>query len=374
MEEVGLTSESWTSYDEHDQDSLLEAALEWLETNKPKSRHTFGESGEGAGLSNAGSGADAGHGSPGLTKADVEGEEDDGVAVSHNRNGSGRKPAVRNGLSLPDAGSESEKEEDKKQGREDATSQAKKRQRTSVSEGLVDSANRRERRAEEQLQNKQKRQEEKERRRGERERTPPPKGVGRSKAAELEAHRRSTRQREKARRNARELVGEALKQQKRSKAGANLTADEQELAAFAKTLSPVKLLGAGFRLQTDQDEDIVLSEDEDAIEELMEETGCEREHAQEALDRSCDWTASGRPSRLKAARWLMEQLEESSRTEGVAQVKHVDSGRQDENSDVEVIGHQSPGGTLRPAGRRTQEEQQRSAVGGNVVGQRSGGV
>ena len=87
----------------------------------------------------------------------------------------------------------------------------------------------------------------------------------------------------------------------------------------------MKLLGAGFRVATDQDDDIVLSEDDDAIDELVEVTGCGREAAREALERSCDWTASGRPSRVKAANWL---LQSSSSDDG-----------------VECVGHTTPGGT-----------------------------
>ena len=188
------------------------------------------------------------------------------------------------------------------------------------------------------MQRRQERQDEKERQRREpgAGRIPPPKAVGRTKAAELEEHRRSTRKREQARKEARELVGEALKQQRRSKAGATLTADEQELAKFAKTLSPTKVLGAGFRLARDQDEDIVLSEDDDALEELMEDTGCDRDAARGALDMSCDWTASGRPSRVKAAQWLREQM-----GEGEDQEEEDDDG----DSEVECVGHKSPGGT-----------------------------
>jgi hypothetical protein len=369
MREVGLTSETWGDYGEEDQDSLLEAALEWLEEHKPKNKHTFGAGGEAGGASEIAGGAEGAAGaemrSPALKQAEVEGDAD--VADS---GGDGRQSDVGGEEALSDRGPESgasdkepgakgEEVAGEEKAGEGSTRNPIKRPRNSVEEGLGEQrTNRRERRSEEQHRCRQERQKEHARARGEQGRTtPPPKSVGRSKAAELEEHRRSTRKREKARREAMELVGEALKQQRRGKAGAVLTADEKELAKFAKTLSPVKLLGAGFRLQTDKDDDtapIVRSDDEDALEELMEETGCGREDAREALDRSCDWTASGRPSRVKAARWLLEQEEEREHQGGNEQ-------EHEEDNDCEVVGFVSPGGTYRA-----------NAVSAVIKGNRSG--
>ena len=108
---------------------------------------------------------------------------------------------------------------------------------------------RRERRENDRLQRSAERKQRKEREQDARVPLSPPKAVGRSKAAaELEEHRRATKKREEARGAARELVGEALKEQRRLKAGEVLTADERQLAEFAKTLSPTKVWGAGFRM------------------------------------------------------------------------------------------------------------------------------
>jgi hypothetical protein len=329
MREVGLTSETWGDYGEEDQDSLLESALEWLEEHKPKSKHTFGAEGEAEKESERASGADSEAGdemrSPALKQAEVEGdaEVDDGDQDGR-QSDVGGDGAVSDGAPESDVrdqepGSKNEQSAGEEKAGEDATSRRDKRQRVSLGEGLEGPrANRSERRELQRLRERKEREAERERKREERERVtpPPPRSVGRSKAAELEEHKRNTRKREKARRDAMELVGEALKQQKRSKAGAVLTADEKELSKFAKTLSPVKLLGAGFRLHNDKDEDIVLSDDEDALEELMQGTGCGLEDAKEALNRSCEWTASGRPSRVKAARWLLEQEEEREHGRG----------------------------------------------------------
>jgi hypothetical protein len=217
--------------------------------------------------------------------------------------------------------------------------------------------NRRERRAEDQLQRRAQRQEEQAKKSDEREHIPPPKSVGRPRQAkELEEHKRATRKRERGRQAARHLVEEALKQQRRQRGGASLTADEQRLADFAKTLSPTKVLGAGFRMAVNQDEDIDLSEDEDAIEELMEGTGCGREEAREALSLSCDWTHNGKPSRVKAARWL-----DGRRTEGERQdEKERKSGS---DSDCKVVRRRSMGGTLTETAGRADGSLVAAALG-----------
>jgi hypothetical protein len=187
----------------------------------------------------------------------------------------------------------------------------------------------------------------------------PPKSLGR---VELEEHRRATKKREKARREARDLVVAAFKQQRRAKAGEKLTSDEQTLANFAKTLSPVKVLGAGFRLDAleDQDSDAVLSEDEGAIEELMDVTGCGRDEAWDALELSRDWTSTGLPSRCKAALWLKHK-------EGGTLPAKGRDGEESEDDDCELVMHRTPGGTTH-AGRKKSVGKGASAGGGAAGG------
>ena len=186
-----------------------------------------------------------------------------------------------------------------------------------------------------------------------------PKALGRAKQAELDRHKRLTRKRERAKRDVRDLIEASLLQQKRQKGGKRLTADEQQLAAFAKTLSPTKLLGAGFRLAADGGAEVMPEEDEDALEELMQETGCDRERAQEALDLSCDWTGSGRPSSLKAAKWLMAQRDEDGDEE-------EDEEDYESEEEVKVVSHRSPGGTVTapPGGQATGGTGRPKAAGG----------
>ena len=352
MEGVGLTVETWAEYGEEEQDGLLELALDWLEEQKPKDRHPFDDGGKlgaaSGGANNADAGSFGGLSSPGLVQAEVEGEED-GEASKTNESEGARGSSKDNALEQGDdggrqTGSDGEESNEGEEGEEGELTQLQKRRRIRLGEGLARRVGvRRERREEDRLQRSEKRKQQKEEERAAQARIAPPKSVGRTKkAAELEAHRRATKEREKGRSVARELVGEALKQHQRSRAGEDLTADERELAQFAKTLSPVKLLGAGFRVAADGDDDIVLpSEDEDAIDELIEETGCERERAREALELSCDWTANGRPSRVKAARWLNEQQEQRLESES--------EQSQPDEPEVECVGMTSPRGTRRPA-------------------------
>lgn len=271
-------------------------AVAWLEANKPKTQSRIAR--ERLGPSDAARTGEDGQNSSGVDRLNVDGDEDGGAGEERNEHEGAGGP----GRSEEETGGK--KEGEKSDGGSDSGKD--KRRRTHELEGLPKQrSGRRERRAEEQLLTKTQRQEEQAEKRDEKEHTPAPRNVGRSKQArELEEHKRATRKRERGRQEARELVEEALKQQRRRKAGSSLTADEQQLAEFAKTLSPTKVLGAGFRMAANQDDDIELSEDEDAIEELMEETGCEWEEAREALNLSCDWTANGKPSRVKAAKWL----------------------------------------------------------------------
>jgi hypothetical protein len=190
-----------------------------------------------------------------------------------------------------------------------------------------------------------------------------PKGLGRSKQAELDKHKRLTKKRERAKREVRELIEASLLQQRRQERGKKLTVDEQQLAAFAKTLSPTKLLGSGLRLTADG-QGSVEGEDEEVTRELMEETGCERQLALEALDLSRGWTGSGRPSTLKAAQWLLAQREADNRDED----EEEEEGGSENKEDVKFVSHCSPGGTSMTAsggGRATGGAgREAAAVGG----------
>ena len=106
--------------------------------------------------------------------------------------------------------------------------------------------------------------------------------------------------------------------------GRQLDAGEEALANYASHLSPARLLGAGIRIgagagveaggKADGVDPItaleVAKEDEDAIAELCDDLGCASDVARDALRRSCRWTPSGNPSRIKAAAWLRRELEE----------------------------------------------------------------
>jgi hypothetical protein len=367
-EAVGLTAGVLRQSSDSQAHDAVDAVLDWLKANKPKHRHPFGSAKKSEGVGDGGDQGDGGGvaDSSGMRRPEVEGEEEAGAEndVSDANEGEARERS--------DGGGSDAVSEDKglKWAREEGKGElthSPKRRRLSSGEGLAtQSGGQRERREEGRLRRSEERKRLAVGGQAERAYIPPPKSVGRSKAAaELEAHRRATKKREKARSVARELVGEALKQQRRSNAGKRLTADEQELANFAKTLSPVKLLGAGFRVADDHGDDFILpSEDEEAIDELMEETGCRREDARDALDRSCDWTANGRPSRVKAARWLREQVEVREGSEG-------EGRNRSDDDDVECVGGTAPGGARRSTSEAAGECRGRSSTGvadGDVSG------
>jgi hypothetical protein len=343
----------------HEQVEAAKAeAVAWLEENKPKVKSCIARERLGTNGSASNTGQD-GHNSSGVVPEQVEGDEDGGREDEENAHEGAGGPGGSKGGN----GGKGEGEEP-----DDSCNSGKvKRQRTHEREGLPKQVGgRRERRADNQLQRRAQRDEERAKKRDEQEHIPPPKTVGRPKQAkELEEHKRATRKRERGRQAAKELVEEALKQQRRRKEGASLTADEQQLAEFAKTLSPTKVLGAGFRMAANPDDDIELSEDEDGIEELMEETGCEWEEAREALNLSCDWTANGKPSRVKAAKWLDSRRNEEERQD--------DEEKKDgSDSDCELVGHQSPGGTLTGQAGRAGGRAGAKALG--LPGGRRGGA
>jgi hypothetical protein len=372
VEAVGLTFGRWKELEPPRREVFQQAALFWLEANKPKNPSAAGVIG-----------------SPGIAAADVSGmrERSDEEANEENHDGASLGGGVRNNTEEPrqhwdfrgrthdnraegDAGVEGdagggsgdgavgdgdepgENEGDETGGNEsnagdDGSSNgavgeagaepAAKKAKLGGSRGLP-RVSRAVRRSAEQEERRVERQ--REQRAKEKPETKVPKAAGRVKQAELELHKKATRKRERAKQEVRDLIEASLLQRQRQKSGKQLTGDEQQLAEFAKTLSPTKLLGAGFRMKPDTDGDIVLSSDDDAIEELMEETGCGREAAKEALDMSCDWTASGRPSRCKASLWLKRQQEEEENEE--------DDDGSESDSDVECLGVQSPSGIVRP--------------------------
>jgi hypothetical protein len=379
-EAVGLTAEILERSNDEQVAAAVNAVLDWLVANKPLTSHPFGPDGKGERMSDRGGGGgggaerntlESGTGSPReapsegedewKSGAEVEGDEDGGV------NSSGSGTTVEGGQGDSDVRVKEDGSEREKKG-DDALpeSQAKRQRMREVEGSLHLGGGRRERRVEEHARSKERRMA---RVQLEKSVSKVPKAAGRKAQAELDRHKKSTRKRERARSQARDLIGAALLQRRRQKAGEHLTSDEATLAAFANTLSPTKLLGAGFRVNAEQDEGLEPSEDEEALDELMEETGCDREEAREALDLSCDWTESGRPSRCKAAQWLASQREKPGADQERADQEY-------EDSDVEMISHQSPGGTLRAGVEGARSGQQRTSSGGDATGAgpKGGGV
>ena len=353
---VGVTFERWRSCEEAQLKAFFLAAVAWLEANKPK------------GLGFASGQYRVVVKSNDVSNVDVSGDRDDLPNEEEEEDPSGEGNAP----------SEEEEEEDKSQERaeshggggsngsggsgaeqkreeDEEQEPPAKKAKTSTTESQHRSV-RAERRRESQ-------EEQREGRRDRRAKlstsqSVTPKALGRSKQAELDKHKRVTKKRERAKREVKQLIEASLLQQKRQKQGKQLTSDEQQLASFAKTLSPTKLLGAGIRLKGDGGD--AEDEPEYAAMELMEETGCDLELAREALDLSCEWSGSGRPSTLKAAQWLM-----SRRNADDGDDEEEDEEERDESDeDVQVLSHQSPGGTVKSlsgreasggAGRRTAE-------------------
>ena len=351
MVAVGLTFDWWVDAEQAEIDALRVAAVAWLEENKRKVADKSNEDDGGRERERGGPGksSKSARVGPDADVAEAEGDVSGGERSAREQTGrtpdntgKGRSPADKGGeRSDSDSDgpiwifSSSDDERDGAKRRKADGDAPRHRSTRSERRDLEQSVRRENKRAVRAASG------------GSERRSVPPKELGRGKAAELEAHRRSTRKRESGRTAARDLMAEALKQRSRLKAGAQLTQDEMMLADFAKTLSPAKILGAGVRMAgiVDRDDDIVLSEDEDAIDELMEETGCESGDARRALELSCDWTESGRPSRVKAAKWLMHQLEQ----------KGGESDLDEGDSEVIFRGHQ-------PAGRARMAESARAVV------------
>jgi hypothetical protein len=345
---VEVTGERWQASSEEEQQDLYRAAVAWLEANKPKCSFAQGRYRV----------TEAVRGSPGLSRADVSGDVDSGGASEQQAERNARDASEGEGQrqqeELGPRGTGEESEGQRGGGGGNATDGAArlegedsgsdgppaKRANTS-SEGKLHRSTRAENRAQQQ-------EERRAARRAGREslgrsQSVTPRALGRSKQAELEKHKRLTRKRERAKRDVQDLIEASLCQQRRQKKGKKLTAEERTLADFASTLSPTKLLGAGFRLSNEGNDPG--ADEDDALQELMEETGCDEELAKEALDLSCEWTGSGRPSRLKAAQWLMSQKDGDG--EGDSKGNRGASS----DSDVEFISHRTPGGTTRtPSG------------------------
>jgi hypothetical protein len=376
VEAVGLTFGRWKDLEPHRRGAFQQAALFWLEANKPKEpsakcvvgspgtaavdvsgRNEVSEEekrdtdGDGA---NLGGGVRDGNEEPlhhwdfrggahdNRAEGDVRvegnaggggGEGDAGGGGSGSNADDGKEPGAREGEQGGNSGSGVIAGGNEHEPAGPAVKRAKLDGRGGlprVSRVVRRSAEREESRVERQREQRAKDKPE----------TKVPKAAGRVKQAELELHKKTTRKRERAKQDVRDLIEASLVQRQRQKSGKQLTGDEQQLAEFAKTLSPTKLLGAGFRMRPDTDGDIVLSSDDDAIGELMDETGCGREAAKEALDMSCDWTASGRPSRCKAVLWLKRQQEEEEDED--------DDEGSESDSDVECLGVQPPKGVVKP--------------------------
>jgi hypothetical protein len=311
---VGVTYLRWRASSGDQQQALHAAAVAWLEANKPKQ---FFEQGRYRVVE----APPTGEGSPGISRADIsgslEGEGSEGECaeemLSRQPNEQGEDDCQRS-----ERGPEEKREGGERETSDSDGQPAAKRANTSSADRSHSStrAARRRELAEHRREDRRASPEELSERK-----SLTPRALGRAKQAELDKHKRLTRERERAKRDVRSLIDVSLLQQHRQRVGKRLTREEEQLAAFAKTLSPAKLLGAGFRLTADATPEIMPEEDEDALKELMEETGCERDTAKEALDLSCDWTESGRPSRLKAAQWVLSQA--SQLDEGFGAVGEV---------------------------------------------------
>jgi hypothetical protein len=211
---VGLTAEVVQEGTEDEVGQLAAAAFNWLEANKPKHRARVRErSASGSRRQGGAEGAieDTGrgtgdHNDSALVDAEVEGEEDGGVG-SNGDGESGQGDDAANGGGGKDGSGEAGAEAS---GEDLLSGPAQKRVRRWECEGLGGREGRRERREEQTRQRAAARQRASEQKQAERAHIPAPSSVGRvSAAGELEAHRRATRKREKARAEARELVGEA---------------------------------------------------------------------------------------------------------------------------------------------------------------------
>jgi hypothetical protein len=361
---VEVTAERWQASSEEEQQELYQAAVAWLESNKPKSSFAQGRYRVTGAVP----------GSPGLSRADVSGDAESGGAGEPNTGENARASAEGEGqreqeqLGPGRTGEESEGQRGGGGGNatdgagelkgEDSGSDGPPAKRANTSsEGKPHRSTRSEDRARQQEERRAARRAGRESL--SRSQSVTPRALGRSKQAELDKHKRLTRKRERAKRDVLDLIEASLCQQRRQKKGKTLTSAERTLADFASTLSPTKLLGAGFRL-SNEGIDPGLDED-DALHELMEETGCNEELAKEALDLSCEWTGSGRPSRLKAAQWLMSQRDGDG--EGDSKGK----GGASSDSDVEFVSHRTPGGTTRtPSGGKASG----GAPGGHGRGDR----
>ena len=223
---VGLTVGALQQRDDVEVEAAISDVLDWLTANKPKSAGVLlpvrGESERASEAEKPGCQAGTGMTSPGLAAAEVEGDADGGVSSSEQGgdgegvgDGGGSGEASRGDLKAGTA------HEENGEGGGDGDDRPAKRARASLFEGLPKrQGERRERREDERLQRSAERQRGKEQERDKRAPIPPPRSVGRSKAAtELEEHRRATKKREKAREESKGAGGGVFEAAKEAEGG-----------------------------------------------------------------------------------------------------------------------------------------------------------